>query len=202
MNWLDFVLLAALAGGALYGLKLGLIKAVFMAVGLYAGWMLAGQLSDDVGGLVGGSERIQSILTVAAYGMIISAAVFAAALVSNLKFLLKLATLGLSGLVDRLGGLVLGLVIGAALSSAVVIGLARLTYAFDYDALPDVPGQAIPYERIDVAQKGLESAMVESRLAPAYVAVFDRLPGDALGFIPADFDLAVEMLRREIGGEE
>ena len=191
MNWLDFVILGALAAGALYGLKLGLIKAVFMAVGLYVGWLLAAHLSDDLGelagGLVGGSTKVQSILTSAAYGLIISAAVVAAGLASNLKFLLTMATLGLSGLVDRLGGLALGLVIGAALSSAVVIGLARLTYAFDNEV------QA--YEDVKVVQKGIESAMIESRLTPIYLDVFERLPANALGYIPADFEVAVDTLR-------
>ena len=119
MNWIDFVLLAVLILGALYGMRMGLIKAVFVTVGVYVGWLLAGQWSDRVGGIFEGSGSTDSIVTVLTYAVTIAGAVIAANYaVKVLRPFLTIFTLGLSSLVDRLGGLVLGILLGIALSGA------------------------------------------------------------------------------------
>ena len=60
VNWFDFVLLAIIAVGAVMGLRIGLIGAAFTVVGVFVGWLLAGQWSDDVGGLFGDSLSLFS----------------------------------------------------------------------------------------------------------------------------------------------
>ena len=208
MNWIDFLLLAVLIVGALYGMKMGLIKAVFVTAGVYIGWLLAGQWSDKVGGIFEGSVSNDTIVTVLTYAVTMVAAVIAANFaVKILKPMLTVFTLGLSGMVDKLGGLVLGLLLGVAFSSAIIIGFARLTYNLDISSLTDaVPAQVTErvvevgdqLAKVEDARESLETALTESQLVPTYIKVFDAIPANAMGLIPADFKVALEVLKTEI----
>ncbi len=209
MNWIDFVLLATLIVGALYGMKMGLIKAVFVTAGVYIGWLLAGQWSDKVGGIFEGSVSNDTIVTALTYAMTMVAALIAANFaVKILKPMLTVFTLGLSSMVDKLGGLVLGLLLGVALSSALIIGFARLTYDLDISSVTDgVPEQASgrvveigkeQLAKVESVRESLETALTESQLVPNYIKVFDAIPANAMGLIPSDFKVALEVLKTEI----
>ena len=208
MNWLDIVLLGTLAVCAAVGLKLGLIKAVLVAAAVYVGGFIAGQLSGGVGDFLSGLVSIEgdfgdllnrtiqneTILTVLTYAVIICAFLLIARMLSKLAFVLKLATMGLSSVVDRGGGLLLGFLIGVALTSATVLGLAALTYGTDY-------GDAVAVaslEQVEGAVENLEGTLVGSQLVSVHLEVFDRLPGDALGYVPPSFQQAVSSLQAEI----
>ena len=204
MNWFDFVLLAALALGALYGLRMGLIKAVFITVGVYVGWLLAGQWSDDLGGLFG-SVGSDTIVTVISYAIIVVGALIATSYAAKIvKPMLTVFTLGLSSLVDRLGGLVLGLLIGIAISGALIVGFARLTYNLDTAAITDlaptqVSGQvAEQLAKVEDVREGLETALTGSQLVSTFLDLADALPGNAMGYIPSDFKLALAILKKNI----
>ena len=49
MGWLDIVLLVIIAVAGIGGMRLGLIRAAFIVVGLLIGCLVAGQFSDDLG---------------------------------------------------------------------------------------------------------------------------------------------------------
>lgn len=208
MNWFDIMMVAVLVVGVLYGLKIGLIKAIFVTVGVYIGWLLAGQFGPKIGGLFEGTLSNETIVTVLSYAIIIVAALIATSYAFKIvKPLLTIFTLGLASVVDRLGGLALGLLMGLALSGALVIGFARLTYNFDVQMLGDVvpatvSGRIVELDegvaRIDDARESLEEAMTESKLVPIFLDITDALPGDSLGFIPADFKVSLEILRDSI----
>ena len=72
MNVLDIVLLVVLAGAAFQGLKIGLIGAAVNTASLIIGWMLAGQLSDEVGALFASSIGNDTIVTVISYVVIMA----------------------------------------------------------------------------------------------------------------------------------
>ena len=208
MNWFDFVLLAILIVGLLYGMQSGLIKAAFIAVGGYAGWLLAGQFGGRVGSLFDSSLGNETLVSVISYAIIIVVALIIASIVAKIvKPLLTVFTLGMSSMVDKLGGLVLGLLIGVSIAGALVIGAARLTYDFDTSVLTDkVPDQVAgnvgqieeQLAKVESVKENLETALGESQLVPTFVNVVDSLPGDALGFIPADFMEALKILKAEI----
>ena len=200
MNWLDIVLLVILAAGGYYGLKTGLITAGFTVVGVVVGVLLAGQLSDDVGERLTDSISNDTVVTFISYAVIIGAVV-AAAWVSG-GILRKLISILFLGWVDRLGGIALGVVAGAAISGALITGLARLTYDFEAPT-GGIPGQAVE-SIVPVAQaKGqLEDALVGSFLVSSYIDLTDALPADALGFVPSDFQTALDILEKRIAEEE
>ena len=77
MNWLDFVFIAILVVGALIGMRLRLIGALFIAVGVLIGWLLAGQWSDDIGNIFADSLSNDTLVTVVSYAVIIVGVVIA-----------------------------------------------------------------------------------------------------------------------------
>ena len=44
--------------------------------------------------------------------------------------------------------------------------------------------------------------MVESTLVPVFIDIINAIPGNALGFVPGDFRLALEQLEQLIAVEE
>ena len=194
MNWFDYLLLAIIAAGAVAGMRLGVIGAAFMAVGGLVGWMLAGRLSDDVGGLLS-SVAGDTWVTSLSYVVIVGLSVVIAAYVWRRLAgpLLMAATMGMSGMVNKLGGVALGIVIGATVSFALIVVSARLTYDFQ---LPDggVPGSVTEQS----SREWLEGVLVDSTIVSTFVDVADAVPGSTLGFIPSDFEAALNILEERL----
>lgn len=189
MNWLDIFLLGVVVVCAVIGMRTGLLGAIVLVVGAYVGWLVASQLSGTVGDIVG-SGISETIVTVAFYAIVVVLGMVAARLVLKaLKTFLTAATMGLSSVVDRVGGLILGLVLGVALLGAVIVGLARLTYDF-------APGEA---PRAEETRQALEDALADSRVVPAFIKVANALPGDTLGLVPSDFEHALDILEEKTG---
>jgi membrane protein required for colicin V production len=117
MNWLDIVIIIALAIAVLIGLKFGLIKAVLLLAGIIVGVALAGHYSGPLG------ERLTFISSPGvakgvAFAIIMLAVLAAAAIVAGL--LTWAAKLVLLGWVNRLGGAIIGLFLGAFFCGALL----------------------------------------------------------------------------------
>ena len=197
MNWFDYLLLAIIAAGAVAGMRLGVIGAAFMAVGGLVGWQLAGRLSDDVGGLlssVSGDTWVTSLSYLVIVGLSSVVAAYAWRLA---RPFLMAATMGMSGMVNKLGGLALGIVIGATVSFALIVVSARLTYDFE---LPDGGIAGSVTERVPVqgSREWLEGVLVDSTIVSTFVDVADAVPGSTLGFIPSDFEAALNILEERL----
>ena len=223
MNWLDIVLLVVLALGLYQGLKTGLIGAAILVVGAFIGWLLAGQLSDDVGAMFEDSLNSDTLVTVVSYAIIIGGTIFVAKMIGKiLKPALTILTLGLAGMVDKLGGIVLGLLMGAVVASMVITGMARFAYNFtlpvpDVDLPAGVQGGAQAQVLADAAKDALkdkfelpqiedkkefvEDALAESTIVPIFLDVKNVLPDDAFGLIPSDFRASLEILEDAIDAQ-
>ena len=195
MNWLDIVLIVIFVVALLQGLKLGLLGAAVTAIGAIVGWQLAGQFSDDVGGLFGGTG--DTVATVVAYVIVISLSMTAIRFAYRLvrPFLIVIPIVPL---VDRLGGVALGLIAGIVLSGAVIIILARFAYDFE---LPEggVAGQVA--QRVPdptETRESVENALTESSIVPKFISVTDAVPASALGFVPSDFKASLDILDERI----
>ena len=117
MNWLDFVIIAAVAIPTFIGLKIGLIKAVLSLAGLIVGVILAGCFYVPL------SEQLTfipqaTVAKVVAFAIIlIGVMIIAGVLAMVLKWITSVIMLGW---VNRIGGAVFGLVLGAILCGAVL----------------------------------------------------------------------------------
>jgi membrane protein required for colicin V production len=144
-----------LAIAVVTGLKMGLIKAVLLVVGIIVGVVLAGQFSGPLG------ERLtfissEGVAKGVAFAIIMLAVLAAAAIVAAL---LTWATrLVMLGWVNRLGGAILGLFLGAFFCGAL---LAMWVHFL-----------------------GMADVIADSAIA---TVLLDRLPM-VLGLLPSEFD--------------
>ena len=117
MNWLDIVILILIAVPTVTGLKIGIIKALFTVVGMIVGVVLAGRFSEQLGGVLTfisdpGWARIAAFAIILIVVMII-----ASVLAAVIKWVISAVLLGW---VNRLGGAVLGFIMGAVFCGALL----------------------------------------------------------------------------------
>jgi len=109
MNWLDIVIIVILAVTALIGLRIGIIKAVLTLAGVVLGVVLAGRFYSALAGNLTFIPQ-ESLANIVAFAIIlIGVLVIASVLAAVLK---RLASMVLLGWVNRLGGALLGLLLG------------------------------------------------------------------------------------------
>lgn len=225
MNWLDYVIIATWGLGFFVGWRMGLFGAIFTTGGLIVGVLLAARLSDNVSELITDSVTSDTLATVVAYAIILFAVFLVAQVLRfTVKGIMKLVFLGW---VDTVGALTLGLVIGVILSGSLITVLARYSsdLPVEYlELLELTPGDVIGdisvelQELLELApgdvmskslsleslieragiQKKLNTALVESNLVPVFLDIRSAIPGHALGFVPDDFKIALDLLEAEI----
>ena len=198
MNWLDVAILFLLGISILLGWRTGLFNAAFLAAGAAVGVFVAGHISDDVSELFTDSLFSDTLATVIAYATI-TTVVFIA--VQALRGLLKRPLDRMMKFVsvqwvDNMGGAILGVALGLALTGGLIAMMARLA--------SDLPKEieVVDLEGIDRTelQTVLNDSLTESALVPAYLEARRSVPGEAMGFVPDDFDVALDILEAQING--
>ena len=185
MNWLDYIFIVILAIGLVVGLRIGILGAIYCTVVVFLGWLVAAQLGSLVGTFFEFFLDDDQIVTVISFTVIMALVLYLGMMMwPPIRTALGIGTLGASNIVDRVGGLVVGLVLGIAVSGALLVGLMRLTYTFD--------------TTVQSVREGLETALVESTFVPIFVRGAYTLPGESLGLIPGDFQTSLEILRDSI----
>ncbi len=155
MNWLDLIIIVLLAISTLMGLRTGIIKTVLSLAGVIVGVILAGRFYLVL------SEQLtfipqENVARIAAFAIIlIGIMLVAGILASVLKWLTSIVMLGW---VNRLGGALFGLVMGAIVCSALLAIWAKFL--------------------------GSEGTINESGLA---ILLLDRFPM-VLALLPEEFD--------------
>jgi len=155
MNWLDIVIIVVIGVSAFLGLKAGLIKAVLVLAGLIVGVFLAGRYYVPL------SEKLAFIpqdnaAKIVAFLIILVVVMIIARLLASL--LGKLASIVMLGWINRIGGAIFGLVLGAFLCGALLA--------------------------IWIKYFGVAGVILDSRLA---LILLDRLPA-VLALLPKEFE--------------
>ena len=155
MHWLDIVILVAIAIAAFLGLRMGLIKAALVLAGIVVGVILAGHYSLPL------SQRLtfipsEGVAKVVAFAFILIGVLVIAAIVA--KLLTWAAKVVMLGWVNRLGGAILGLLLGALFCGALLAMWVNFI--------------------------GMAEAIAESVIA---TILLDRLPM-VLALLPGEFD--------------
>jgi len=200
VNWLDIVLIVILILSIVMGMRTGLIKAAFTAVGIFIGWLLAGQFSGRLAEALLDNVKSQTLATIIAYAIIIVLAIVAANIAARIiKPILGVMTLGMTALIDKLGGAALGLIMGVLISGALVAMLARLTYDFEIP-VDGIAGEIVSRApQVQDVKGNLENTLLESSMIPAYLNALNWLPGNTIGLAPDSFEAALEELDRRRG---
>ena len=201
MNWFDILLLVILAAALVWGLKTGILQTVFVAIGVVVGWWLAGRYADDVGGLAGSVAFADSLITAMAYWIIIALVTMVVVKIGGLiRTALNIGTLGAVGMTDRIGGVILGGIVGLVVVCAVIIMLSRLAFDFTIEVpTSELPGRGPGIVSIENQREALVSALTESSGVSAFMSVRDALPESMLGLVPDDFDMGLDILDQNMG---
>ncbi len=117
MNWLDIVIIVAIAIPTLIGMRVGIIKAALSLAGLIVGVILAGRYYLPL------SEQLAfispvSVAEIVAFAIILVGVMVIAGVLA--KLLKWTASVVMLGWVNHLGGAVFGLVLGAILCGALL----------------------------------------------------------------------------------
>ena len=155
MSWLDIVIIVVVVLATFWGLRTGIIKAVLSLAGLIVGVILAGRYYVLL------AEQLTfipqaSIARIVAFAIILVGVMVIAGVLANL--LKWAASIVMLGWVNRLGGAVFGLALGAIFCSALLA--------------------------IWVKFLGVEGAIAESGLAPILLNRFPMV----LALLPDEFD--------------
>lgn len=209
MQWLDFLIIAILCVSLFWGLKTGLLDVAFLCVGLVAGWWLSGRYAANAGELVGFSPDADAFVSVLAYVFIMSVSTVIFVMIGRVvKSAANAGTLGASGLVDRLAGVALGLLIGLTVSGALIVILARLAFASTFTGSDiDIPATGIV--AVDTADTAsimednrhiLVDGLVNSKAVSLFLDMWGAMPEVSFGPVVGDFAVGLDILAREVSG--
>ena len=192
MNWLDLVFIGIVGVSALRGLKIGLIRAGFTALGIFVGSILEGQLSNDIGGLFSGIDSDSAVANAIFYALIITIFLVIAAAAASLV-VRKVLTILLMGWADKLAGGALGIAAGAVISAGVIMGMANLTYGSEVadEIATKVLNSTLDTDR---AKARLEEGLTHSAIVDTFLDVVDVVPSSTLWFVPNNFRSALDIL--------
>ena len=158
MNWIDIVVIVFLAISTITGLRKGLIKTIIPLVGIIIAVVLAGRFYGSVADWLSTWLHSPSQANIAGFTIIFVAVVIASLIIASL--LSKFLSLLLLGWVDKLGGAILGLVMGGLVCGAILTIITKYNFP------------------------GMEGTIHDSSLASFFVAHFNMV----LPFLPSDFD--------------
>ncbi len=186
MNWFDFIIIIVALAGLFVGWRVGLLGAVFYAVGVLVALLLAANLSDDIASWFTNQGAADAIATVLAY-VVIFAGVFIGALAAK-RFAKAAINLTFLGWVESVGSIAAGLLLGLGLAGVLILGVARFS--------SDLPteGATGTVVKMTGLRGSLQKALVFSRFTGVFINVTAWLPGSALGFVPGDYKIALEQI--------
>ncbi len=117
MSWLDIAVIVIIGIATLIGLKIGIIKAVLTLAGVIVGVLLAGRFYIALAGHLTFIPQ-ETLAKVVAFAIILAVVVLIAGKIAGV--LKWLASIILLGWLNRLGGALLGLIMGSILCGALL----------------------------------------------------------------------------------
>lgn len=160
MNWLDVVIIVSLVIITFTGLSKGFIKTIIPLLGIIIGIVLAGRFYGSVADWLSTWLHSSSQANIAGFAIILVVVVIVALIIASL--LSKFLSLLFLGWVDKLGGAVLGFVIGGFIFGAILTLITKYNFP------------------------GMEGTIQNSSLASFFVNRFNMV----LPFLPKEFDSA------------
>ena len=212
MTIFDWVLVAVFVVGALLGLKWGLVQAALNFIAVYVAMLIGAQFADGLVERITDDIENESITTAIGYVIIfLAVCIIARSVGKAVRTMLKIVFLGW---VDRLGGVVVGALLGAILVTGVVTAMARLAYPQDEIILADIDNianSATSLANVQAATERLYKELAErygrdtikewltdSSLIPRVLDVRSAIPANMLGLIPGEFASALDTLEADL----
>ncbi len=187
-----------------------MISATLAVVGVFLALSVAEQVTEEARAMFDASVSDNTIFTIVSYTTLIVASLMIARLVAKItKSIPKVLTLGMSGMVDKLGGIALGATFGVAIAAVVVLVGAKIAYDFDAEAikaqLPAQVAEKVTSERLATVEEPLgaiEGVLEESQAVAILLSVTDTLPESTLNMVRGDFRTALDIMRSKGIGKD
>ena len=125
-HWLDLVLAVVLLIFFFMGWKMGLIKGAFSLIGLVGGIWFGGMWADNLDTALISNWLSGSISYWVSYLVIILITLLVAYIVAH--YVGKVTQFGFLSSVNTIGGMVVGLLLGAFLAQAVIIAVSKVSF--------------------------------------------------------------------------
>jgi membrane protein required for colicin V production len=211
MSILDWVLVAVFVVGALLGLKWGLVQAVLNFVAVYVAMLVGAQFADGLVERFTDDIENESVTTAIGYVVIFLGVFIVAQIVE--KIIRAMLSMVFLGWVDKLGGVVVGVLLGAILVTGVVTAMARVAYPQDEAILADISDIASISGGIDVdaakerlyqelaeryGRDTIKEWLADSTMVPKVLDAREKLPANVLGLIPGEFASALNTLEADL----
>jgi len=207
MNIFDWVLVAVFVVGALLGLKWGLVQSILNFIAVYVAMLVGAQIADGLVARVTDDVQNESVATAIGYVVIFLSVFIIAQIVG--KIIRPMLTIIFLGWVDKLGGVVVGILLGAILVTGVVTAMARVAYPQDEAILVEIEDLVsgdfeAAKERLyqELAERygrdTLKEWLADSSLVPGVLGTRSKLPANVLGLVPGEFATALDTLAADL----
>lgn len=207
MNIFDWVLVAVFVVSALLGLKWGLVQSILNFVAIYVAMLVGAQIADGLVARVTDDVQNESVATAIGYVVIFLGVFIIAQIVG--RIIRPMLTIIFLGWVDKLGGVVVGVLLGGILVIGAVTAMARVAYPQDEAILVEIEELAsgnfeAAKERLyqELAERygrdALKEWLADSSLVPGVLDTKSKLPAKALGLVPGEFATALDTLEADL----
>ena len=199
MNILDIILSIVLIFFSFVGFKKGLIKITLFFLACISGWILAGIFEPSLSKFFPEISLNQNIISGIIYFVLISITIIISNLLAKpIKSLLSIFTFGLSSLIDRLGGLVIGCILSFFIISMILLSLSRITYHFEITEKNKITEFASTTPLVKDKIKSVEEQIENSDISKFSIHTIKSLNLHNLPFIPHDFSNSFEILYNNV----
>ena len=207
MNIFDWVLVAVFVVSALLGLKWGLVQSILNFVAIYVAMLVGAQIADGLVARVTDDVQNESVATAIGYVVIFLSVFIIAQIVG--KIIRPMLTIIFLGWVDKLGGVVVGVLLGGILVTGAVTAMARVAYPQDEAILVEIEDLVsgdfeAAKERLyqELAERygrdTLKEWLADSSLVPGVLGTRSKLPANVLGLVPGEFATALDTLAADL----
>jgi len=207
MNIFDWVLVAVFVVSALLGLKWGLVQSILNFVAIYVAMLVGAQIADGLVARVTDDVQNESVATAIGYVVIFLGIFIIAQIVG--RIIRPMLTIIFLGWVDKLGGVVVGVLLGGILVIGAVTAMARVAYPQDEAILVEIEELAsgnfeAAKERLyqELAERygrdALKEWLADSSLVPRVLDTRSKLPANVLGLVPGEFATALDTLEADL----
>tara|TARA_B100000073_G_scaffold73147_3_gene54837 strand:- start:2626 stop:3231 length:606 start_codon:yes stop_codon:yes gene_type:complete len=199
MNILDIILSIVLIFFSFIGFKKGLIKITLFFLACISGWILAGIFEPSLSKFFPEISLNQNIISGIIYFVLISITIIISNLLAKpVKSLLSIFTFGLSSIIDRLGGLVIGFILSFFIISMILLSLSRITYHFEITEKNKITEFASTTPLVKDKIKSVEEQIKNSDISKFSIHTIKSLNLHNLPIIPHDFSNSFEILYNNV----
>tara|TARA_Y100001934_G_scaffold92768_1_gene114655 strand:+ start:10906 stop:11520 length:615 start_codon:yes stop_codon:yes gene_type:complete len=198
LNWLDIAIIALILICIIWGGKTGLFNAALYGIGLIISWSISGYASQTLANIFNDNATISTTVSILCYLIVLGGSIVVIGRLTKLiqpaTFIIDILTVGL----NRVAGLLIGLIIGILTTSILICGLARFTYDLNLTFNVNVPTTGINSQKIgnkiENTRSYSEKALIESKSAKMFIRILVSLPSDAFKIIPSQYMAPLEIL--------